>query len=442
VRIFISHSHVDSGLADALRSLYGNIFGENRVQVRYSSDQSPGGGIPPGTSWLSWIQDEVKKADRTLVLLTPRSLDRPWLLWESGAVTGAALVSETSKAVVPMLFRTNAEQLPGPLGSLQLIQGDSAKGLKRELTEVNAALGPMYPGPALNAMADQFVAGYLVAVEAALADQPLALTEGAVQEWVSRLVSLRDEKRWADAEALENAMAIAFCPADLKAPALLDVRLHRLLGEIYLKGNRGAKAALQFAQAIKLMPRDVYLLHKLGLAHLEGGQVDDAVKVLERIETLSPKLAERDPEIGGLAGRVWRARWEQTGDRAALRRARDHYLAASNGVPTSYYAADNAGQLSLILGEIDQAKDCFADARRRIDVSGERSVWSLATLATASFILGEPQQTVSLLAELRKRGPTPRELTSIKGGLKRLVDSQQASCDVFATWMKILDSDA
>jgi tetratricopeptide (TPR) repeat protein len=439
MRIFISHSHIDAALADALCALYKNIFGD-KVRLRYSSDQSPGGGIPPGTSWLEWIKSEVMQADRTLVLLTPRSLDRPWLLWESGAVTGAALVSDKSKAVVPLLYRTNADQLPGPMRHLQVLQGDVAQGLKRELAEVNEALGKLYPESALNGVTDGLIPKYLKAVEEALSDQPLALTEGAVQEWVLRLSALHAEARWADAEALENAMVIAFCPVDLKVPALLDVRLHRMLGETYLKAKQGAKAARQFEQALKLMPRDVYLLHKLGLARLEAGQVDAAMEVLDAIDRLSPRMTERDPEIGGLAGRLWRARWEQTGDSTALRRARDYYLTVSNAVVTSYYAADNAGQLSLMLGETDAAKQSFAEAKRRIFASNERSVWSLATLATASFVLGEPQQTVAYLLEIHRKGPTPREMEAIKGGLKRLVDSKQASADVLVTWTKILDS--
>ena len=218
MRIFISHSHPDSGIADALRELYGSIFGD-KVDVRYSSDQTPGRGIPPGTPWLDWIIDEVKAADRTLVVLTPRSLDRPWLLWESGAVMGVALGKGGAGAVVPLLFKTSAEHVPSPLSHRQVLYGDSAKGVARELGEVNDLLDHL-PEQGLKALVDVFVPKYLAAVEAALADQPLLLSEGSVQEWVSRIEALRREERWADVDTLETAMNLAFCPPEMKGTPL------------------------------------------------------------------------------------------------------------------------------------------------------------------------------------------------------------------------------
>src|SRR5262249_21242369 len=134
----------------------------------------------------------------------------------------------------------------------------------------------------------QFVPAYMNSVDKALADQPLSLTEGAVQEWVSRLECLRAERRFADAPALQEAMNRAFSNAPETALPMLDVRLHRLLGEIYLTAKEPKRALAQFDLALKCMPRDVYLLHKQGLALLETADVDGALAVLDRIEKLCP----------------------------------------------------------------------------------------------------------------------------------------------------------
>ena len=110
-RLFLSHAADDATLAnylaDALRrGLTGlNVFVASRA-----------GDIPTGEEWLAKIRAELKRADAYLVLLTPASITRRWLWYE----TGAAWWSE--KRLIPVVAAGLAKSdVPLPLGAHQAL---------------------------------------------------------------------------------------------------------------------------------------------------------------------------------------------------------------------------------------------------------------------------------------------------------------------------------
>ena len=88
-QIFISHTHADQALAEALQDLVKTVF-DDQVLVHFSTNKELEGGIRAGQDWYRWIIDKVRECDVALILLTPASVQKPWILWESGAVYGAA----------------------------------------------------------------------------------------------------------------------------------------------------------------------------------------------------------------------------------------------------------------------------------------------------------------------------------------------------------------
>src|SRR5215212_1266654 len=99
-KVFISHAHDDKALADAVRELFTGVFG-NHVAIGYSSDRSSGGGIEAGSEWFPWILGQVRESDATIVMLTPASVGKPWLMWEAGAVSGVSLsLAEKDRLIV------------------------------------------------------------------------------------------------------------------------------------------------------------------------------------------------------------------------------------------------------------------------------------------------------------------------------------------------------
>jgi len=142
LQVFLSHSSIDGKIADALQTLLYDLFGKG-VAVEFSSDQKAGGGIPPGEKWLPWINEKIGAADKTYVLLTPNSMNKPWVLWESGAAAGVALAGQKTSPVVPITFGISNDDIPSPFASTQHVKGDTkeAGGILRLLQDLNKDLG-------------------------------------------------------------------------------------------------------------------------------------------------------------------------------------------------------------------------------------------------------------------------------------------------------------
>src|SRR5262245_40780559 len=95
IKIFISHSSSDKPLVDALRTVICDSFTEP-VEVSYSSASVSMGGISAGQEWLEWIRAQVQDSLMAIVVVTPLSKLRPWLMWEAGAVSGVGFARKTT----------------------------------------------------------------------------------------------------------------------------------------------------------------------------------------------------------------------------------------------------------------------------------------------------------------------------------------------------------
>ena len=162
LQIFLSHSSIDRIIADALRTLLHEWFGKG-VAVEFSSDQKAGGGIPPGDKWLPWINKKIKAADKTYVLLTPNSLNKPWVLWESGAAAGVALAGNESSRVVPITFGISNNEIPSPFSNTQHVRGDTKEtgGILRLLQDLNIDLPKPLSKTRFSNKRKKFLEGYL-----------------------------------------------------------------------------------------------------------------------------------------------------------------------------------------------------------------------------------------------------------------------------------------
>lgn len=434
VKIFVSHAHIDAAIAAALKTLLVKIFDD--IEVDYSADLSAGGGIEAGANWLQWILDKVRSCNLAVVVLTPESLSHPWLMWESGAVNGIALALEEQRQIVPLLFRVNRENLTGPLSHLQAEQGETEQGIYRAVLAVWDLLGRKPGEEKLKLLFDAALSGYLEQIQDVLQDRPQSLDEGGVQEWCERLDALRRAGRYTEVGHVHRALLRAVGPAaDDTNQVPLDVRLHRRLGELYLDAERGPEAAVQFDLALRLFTRDVFLMHKLALAQLDARDRGSALTTLKRIEKLDHAAVFEDPDVAGLKGRLYREEWQATSNESDLRTARDAYQAALTHSPTSYYMAGNVGELSLALNDrkaADQAYQHAVDAIRR---TGERTWWSLTTLASAKIVQGEEKEAIALLVEAGALGAPARDVESFRQGLTRLQTYLKVAPEVAAGWL-------
>lgn len=113
--IFISHASTDTPVANTLKQEIEVVFGEDKVEVFVSSLS---GSIKPGTDWLKEIQEKLNAATVVVVLITPISINRPWIWFEIGA--SWLKMIEKKRKIYPLCApEIELGSLPEPLSRLQ-----------------------------------------------------------------------------------------------------------------------------------------------------------------------------------------------------------------------------------------------------------------------------------------------------------------------------------
>jgi len=436
-RVFISHTADDKPLADALNAALRKLFA-GRVDVRYSTSKEES-GVAPGANWFEWIVNQVVACDVAYVLLTPASIQRPWIPWEAGAVYGAALSRATSSdapsgvaamdrgPVQPLLFHVDETELPDPFHTLQFARGDRPDDMKMVLNSLRRGLKHRLPEDVFDQSLldlDATLQTLIAEVEQALKTAPLTPTEAAVQEWCRRLDDLRAQQRFSEAKQLHGWLELAFgredelgfgAPEEGHRLRPLDLRIHRRLGELYLDGNNHAQAARQFELCRKLAPRDLFVLRSLGQAYI-GYDLDEAERVMTEMVELDEHAFEDNAECAGLRGR-WLV------EKGRLPDARLVYERALERSPDSYWLAGRLAQTLLDLDEPAAAKLAFAAVRRIIEGLAEQNRWTHADAANAALAMGDRDGAIAHLAAVARFAPTDREVESIERGLRALLES-------------------
>jgi hypothetical protein len=133
-RVFLSHAADDAALAHHLANVLRQAAAQPQVFVA-----SRAGDIPPGADWLDVIEAELRQADTYVLLLTPRSVRRLWLWYESGA----AWMSE--RAFIPLTAAgLRKGDVPYPLGARQALSLDDPADVQQLANQ----LGMTIPDPA------------------------------------------------------------------------------------------------------------------------------------------------------------------------------------------------------------------------------------------------------------------------------------------------------
>jgi hypothetical protein len=102
--VFISYAAGDSAIADELR---------NELQTKGLKCFMAEKDIQVATEWQDSIRAALLGSKRILVLLTPRSVNRPWVLMETGAAWALG------KGLIPALSHVAANELIDPIRRYQ-----------------------------------------------------------------------------------------------------------------------------------------------------------------------------------------------------------------------------------------------------------------------------------------------------------------------------------
>lgn len=426
--IFISHTHGDKPLADAIQELMRELFGE-RVSVSYSSSKEEG-GISPGKDWFRWIAEQVRDTSVAFVLLTPSSIQKPWVLWESGAVAGAAYAkdgSDDNARVIPLTYGLASSDVPTPFARMQVVSGTDEAEMSKLTTDLLERFMDAFSAREMAKFGERRpaeVKAYVAKVDEILLTLPHVVTEAAIQEWLGRLDALPAKSRHGDVLVMENWIDVAFGrdKDDRKRP--LDVRIHRRLGDLYAKAGHPIDAERQYNLARRLVPRDIFILRRLGKSCLDQNKMDEARAILDQIFTLDKTAFERNIENAALKARVCTVSNNLEGARDVLAVAFDN--------TDSQYLGDLLGQTLVKLGQVDEAKKIYARVSRLLGPPRERDIWGWATALTSAVVCEDEAAKRAALERIVALDATRENRISIERGLEGVVKALGRGDEVLA----------
>lgn len=133
--LLLSHSHSDKDLAREVADLVRTVSLE-QLDVWFSSDERSGQGLLAGERWAETLRTKLGECKAVLALVTPRSIERPWLYFESGF--GAA-VAELE--VIPICVHVRPEGASYPLSMYQSYPLDGAESAASFLKKLFGRFG-------------------------------------------------------------------------------------------------------------------------------------------------------------------------------------------------------------------------------------------------------------------------------------------------------------
>lgn len=115
-KFFISHCGADKDIARLFSNALGRIT-LGQINPWFSSDDNMNGGLRPGDIWFNQIIERISQSKAVVSLLTPNSMNRPWVHFESGI--GQA---QKNCEVIPVCIGVKKDDVLAPLGLYQCYQ--------------------------------------------------------------------------------------------------------------------------------------------------------------------------------------------------------------------------------------------------------------------------------------------------------------------------------
>ncbi|MCX6898528.1 MAG: toll/interleukin-1 receptor domain-containing protein [Verrucomicrobia bacterium] len=123
--LFISHASSDGEFANVLKAEIEKVFADG---IKVFSSSSPG-AIGASNDWLQTIENRLGVAQAVIAIVTPLSIERPWLWFEVGASWLRARSNQLS--IYPLCAsEINFSELPSPLDRLQALSMGKSTDLK------------------------------------------------------------------------------------------------------------------------------------------------------------------------------------------------------------------------------------------------------------------------------------------------------------------------
>lgn len=139
--VFVSHDTRDADVAEAFCKLLSSVSTGMLKSFR-SSDRRGSQGIEYGVEWYPEIMKRLGSASDVVCLLTPSSINRPWILYEAGVAKGKLDIPVHGIALgIPLSGAT-----VGPFAQFQN-SDDSEKSLVQLVTQLLGRINNSEPDP-------------------------------------------------------------------------------------------------------------------------------------------------------------------------------------------------------------------------------------------------------------------------------------------------------
>ena len=131
--VFVSHAVTDAPIAAIIKAEIDRVFAKGVTVFASSIPRT----LKPGSDWLKGIGESLDAASAVAVLLTPVSINRPWIWFEVGA--SWSRMERDERRIYPLCVpEIDLGDLPEPLSRLQALslgKADHVKEFFAALTE-------------------------------------------------------------------------------------------------------------------------------------------------------------------------------------------------------------------------------------------------------------------------------------------------------------------
>ncbi|MBC9786174.1 DUF4071 domain-containing protein [Heliobacterium chlorum] len=415
LKVFISHSHDEKDIALAWQTLLDHIS-QGAIEVWLSSDTKPTGGMKIGAEWRDNIYNKLSSADFVIAVISPKSIERPWIIWECGVASG----TNKERGIIPVVYSMSLSDFEGPLSSYQAYCGEDRNKVveicERLLTEANLTPKTQYWSPIIDT--------YLSSVR--LHRPARNASPAAVSVWMRRIETYIRAGRISELPTLTKSMYTSF-----GADKEVDVQIHELLSQIFLEDRKYDLALSEVSKALTYLPDDLSLLHRMVLIQIELKELNMAISSLNSIYSEFEE-ARSLPEFAGLEGRVHRELYYSTGKKDELEKAIKAYEVSYKNDPFNYYCGVNAASLNLIAGKIEEAKliaNSVLEVCKELITHHNVSFWLDFTMGDLFLILEDYDNAGIAYSTGLSRNPSPseRQKESVFKGIRRIISSSDLS---------------
>lgn len=271
--VFVSHDSRDADIAEAFSNLLSDVSAGTLKSFR-SSDKKGNSGIEFGAEWYTSIMSQLDEATDVVALLTARSIDRPWILYEAGVAKGKLGTTVLGLALGVPLDKVST----GPFGQFQNCSDDedSLTRLVMQLLQRNPDASPREEAVRMQ------VKLFIQSLSKLLPKTPKkASTESGGED--QNVAKLFEEVK-AMVRELPERMDSKFQQNSRRTPDKAMRHMHpKMLEEMLFVGSgpdgRGATTAAALLLMLSLVKDDLPWLHEVGMAIYRAMTMDDRALV-------------------------------------------------------------------------------------------------------------------------------------------------------------------